>query len=67
MKQCWKIGFEYAKRKNINTDKITLWISGHTHYSYDFTKNKCRFLSNQMGYSSEINESKFNQNGIFET
>ena len=51
---------------NINIDKIPLWISGHTHYSYDFMKNKCRFLSNQMGYTSEIKESKFNQQGLFE-
>jgi len=50
----------------IEVNKITMWISGHTHYSYDFTKNKCRFLSNQMGYTTEIKESKFNQQGLFE-
>jgi len=47
-------------------DYVCAWISGHTHYSYDFmiipTVNKdgltrgfrCRFISNQIGYVNEL-------------
>jgi len=32
-----------------------MWISGHTHWSYDFTDEliNVRFLSNQIGYLDE--------------
>jgi hypothetical protein len=39
--------------------KITMWISGHTHYSYDIRLDfidNCRFISNQLGYPGEYNE-----------
>ena len=48
-----------AKLKNLDTNEeefysnIKLWLSGHTHYSYDFVFNKTRFLSNQIGYINE--------------
>jgi hypothetical protein len=42
-------------------DKIPMWISGHTHYSYDITIDKCRFVSNQLGYNNEYKEA----NGTF--
>lgn len=45
---------------------INLWISGHTHYSYDFTYNKTRFLSNQIGYIGEQNMSNPKYDGVFE-
>jgi hypothetical protein len=32
---------------------VSCWISGHTHYSYDFLKGDIRFLSNQLGYLKE--------------
>ena len=43
---------------------ILMWISGHTHYSYSFTHNNTRFISNQLGYPFE-NDSNFNRTGIF--
>jgi predicted phosphohydrolase len=44
---------------------VKVWMSGHTHYSYDF--NYCtRFLSNQFGYQSEFQQSGINLEGIFE-
>lgn len=48
--------------ENISCNKIKVWCSGHTHWSYDFIKSGIRFLSNQIGYSDE--ETNFND-GIF--
>ena len=31
-------------------------ISGHTHYSHDFIRNNIRYISNQLGYEEEIDE-----------
>ncbi len=49
-------------------NNIKCWISGHTHYSYDFTENNIRLLSNQTGYRTEMlnHESKFNDNTLYE-
>ena len=49
-------------------NNILCWISGHTHYSYDFNINNIRLLSNQMGYHNELvkKESNFNQNTLYE-
>jgi DNA repair exonuclease SbcCD nuclease subunit len=49
---------------NLNKN-IYCWISGHTHYSYDFMKNNIRFISNQFGYSTEVYESKINIEGLY--
>jgi predicted phosphohydrolase len=47
----------------ISTKNINLWISGHTHYSYNIQKHNCRFFSNQMGYPDEkIEDTRFNLN-----
>lgn len=46
--------------------KIKLWLSGHTHYSYNFTFNRTQFLSNQIGYIGEQNLSQPNYSGVFE-
>jgi predicted phosphohydrolase len=32
---------------------VSCWISGHTHYSYNFLKDETRFVSNQLGYLKE--------------
>jgi len=32
---------------------VKIWISGHTHYSYDFVDGDTRFISNAMGYPDE--------------
>jgi hypothetical protein len=44
------------------------WISGHTHWSYDLTRNNLRFISNQAGYKNEFctGESKFEPDKVFE-
>lgn len=52
-----------------NYSNILCWISGHTHYSYDF--NSCegvRLISNQMGYKTECmsGETMFKEDGLFE-
>lgn len=47
-------------------DKITLWVSGHTHYSYDFEYMGTRFLSNQIGYIGEQDMSNPKYDGVFE-
>jgi predicted phosphohydrolase len=52
-----------------NTSNILCWISGHTHYSYDFISPEgVRLISNQMGYIKESmsGESGFKEDGLFE-
>lgn len=60
---------EYLKKWNLTElelySKIKAWISGHTHYSYDFNY-RTRFLSNQLGYHSEIKHTGINFDGNFE-
>lgn len=45
-------------------NNILCWISGHTHYSYDFMQNNVRLMSNQFGYRNELlsGESLFSDN-----
>jgi hypothetical protein len=45
---------------------IKLWLSGYTHYSYDFTHNQTRFLSNQIGHVGEQDKSNLKYDGLFE-
>ena len=52
-----------------NISNILCWISGHTHYSYDFVSPEgVRLISNQIGYINEAmsGESYFTQDGLFE-
>jgi predicted phosphohydrolase len=52
-----------------NISNILCWISGHTHYSYDFVSPEgVRLISNQMGYIGEVNSgaSRFKEDGLFE-
>jgi predicted phosphohydrolase len=52
-----------------NISNILCWISGHTHYSYDFISPEgVRLISNQMGYIGEVisGVSGFKQDGLFE-
>ena len=46
--------------------KVPIWISGHTHWSYDINKNGSRFVGNQLGYKSEIGKTGLNEDGLFE-
>jgi hypothetical protein len=45
-------------------NNIECWMSGHTHYSYDFIY-KTRFISNQFGYSDEV-DTGINYDGLYE-
>lgn len=52
-----------------NYSNILCWISGHTHYSYDFKSPEgVRLISNQMGYIKEAmsGETCFKEDGLFE-
>lgn len=52
-----------------NYSNILCWISGHTHYSYDFVSNEgVRLISNQLGYTEELTkgESGVKEDGLFE-
>ena len=50
----------------LNLKNTPLWISGHTHWSYDFNKNGTRFIANQLGYKSEIGFTGVNEDGVYE-
>jgi predicted phosphodiesterase len=44
---------------------VDYWISGHTHWSYNFTFGNTKYIANQMGYKSEIGTTQFNPDGIY--
>ena len=48
------------------TDNVLCWISGHTHWSYDFVKDGIRLISNQLGYKSEAGTTGLIEEGVFE-
>jgi predicted MPP superfamily phosphohydrolase len=59
--------------KDLNLNNVSLWLSGHTHWSYDILYNKniensnnTRLISNQLGYSQEIGFTNIVQDGLFE-
>jgi hypothetical protein len=47
-------------------DNVLTWISGHTHWSYDFEQNGVRLIGNQLGYQSEVGHTGLNEDGIYE-
>ena len=49
----------------LNLKNVILWISGHTHWSYNFKSNGIQLLSNQVGYASEQNKTGLFQDGFF--
>ena len=51
---------------DLNLTSVPLWISGHTHWSYDININETRFLSNQLGFKSEMGKTGLNMDGLFE-
>jgi len=51
---------------NFNLDNVLTWISGHTHWSYDFVKNGVRLIGNQIGYKSEVGYTGVNEDGVYE-
>ena len=48
------------------TTNVPLWISGHTHWSYDVIKNGRRFISNQLGYKYELGGTGVSEEGLFD-
>ena len=63
--------------KDLNLNNVPLWLSGHTHWSYDImyntntnnnneNSNNIRLLSNQLGYKREIGFTNIIQDGLFE-
>jgi predicted phosphohydrolase len=56
--------------KDLNLTNVPLWLSGHTHWSYDILYNKntsnIRLISNQLGYKREIGFTNIVQDGLFE-
>ena len=54
------------KLDKLNLFNVPLWISGHTHWSYDFEKFNTKFVSNQLGYKEELGETGINENGLFQ-
>lgn len=58
--------------KDLNLKNVSLWLSGHTHWSYDIMYNtnndinNIRLLSNQLGYNHEIGLTNIVQDGVFE-
>ena len=56
------------KTEQIDPTNIKTWISGHTHWSYDFIDldTNIRYVSNQMGYRDEFGESNFNPGLVIE-
>lgn len=51
--------------ENFNLKKVPLWISGHTHWSYNIEKLGTTFFSNQLGIKSEIADTRIDEQGLF--
>ena len=50
----------------IESQNISLWLHGHTHYNADYFIGRTRVLSNQRGYPKEKSNQFFNENIIIE-
>ena len=50
----------------LNLKNVLTWISGHTHWSYDFQQDGIRLISNQLGYKSEIGKTGIDEDGLYE-
>lgn len=51
---------------DFNLEKVSLWISGHTLWSYNIHKNKTRFISNQLGNKYTVGTTGCIEDGIYE-
>ena len=47
----------------VNLCNVPLWISGHTHWSYDITHQSTRLISNQLGFGFET--TGYSKTGVF--
>ena len=52
--------------ENFNLKNVPLWISGHTHWSYNIEKCGCIFISNQLGVKSKIVNTFIDEEGLFD-
>lgn len=52
--------------QNFKLDNVVTWLSGHTHWSYDFIQHGIRLISNQLGYKREIGETGLYEDGLYE-
>jgi len=52
--------------QNFSLSNVPLWISGHTHWSYNFNNSGCQFISNQIGYKQEVGVTGLNEEGLYE-
>ena len=52
--------------QNFNLKNVLTWISGHTHWSYDFMQDGVRLIGNQLGYKSEVGITGLNEDGLYE-
>lgn len=50
---------------SLNLIYVPIWISGHTHWSYQIEKLNTKFISNQLGYRNELGQTGIDDNGIF--
>lgn len=57
----------FANNINLKPNNKLVCISGHTHFSYDFTKNHIRYIANQFGYKDELekNQTYLQPDGCF--
>ena len=46
-------------------NNVLTWISGHTHWSYDFIQDNIRLISNQIGYKYEVGDTRLKEDGVF--
>lgn len=51
---------------NFKLEDVLIWISGHTHLSYNIYRNGCNFVSNQLGYKREAGYIGFKHDFIYE-
>lgn len=52
--------------ENLKLDNVMTWISGHTHWSYNFESNGINLISNQLGYKSEIGTTGLDEDGLYD-
>lgn len=52
--------------ETISHDNIVAWISGHTHWSYDFVQNGVRLIGNQLGYTNERGKTGVALDAVYE-
>jgi predicted phosphodiesterase len=52
--------------EKLKLNNTPVWISGHTHWSYDFKIYDTRFIGNQLGYKTEVETTGLKEDGLYE-